>query len=76
MRIELKSSVTLSGLPITVVSLDLDTGVVEYTVDGVGLKDINRTIQETYLSHLRFEKTGKYWSLRRVVDKDEGNRKA
>ena len=73
MQIELKSSapITLSGIPITLVSLDLDTGLVEYTVDGVGLKDIKRAIHKTYLSHLSFDESGKRWSLRLVVDKDK-----
>lgn len=73
MNIELKSSglITLSETPITLVSLNLDTGIVEYTVDGVGLKDINRAIHETYLGNLRFG--SKRWSLRLVVDKDENH---
>ncbi len=69
MKIELKSSVTLSETPITLVSLDLDSGIVQYTVDGIGLKDINRAIHETNLENLRFG--SKRWSLRLVVDKDE-----
>lgn len=69
MKIELKSSVTLSGIPITLISLDPDTGLVEYTVDGIGLKDISRAIQETHLENLRFG--DKRWSLRLVADRDE-----
>ena len=71
MKIELKSSVTLSETPITIVSLDLETGLVEYTVDGVGLKDITRGIHETNLSNLRFGDDNKRWDLRLVVDKSK-----
>ena len=62
MKIELKGQPTLSGVAITIVSIDFEDGLVEYTVDGVGMRDINRGIHETFLWKLKFE--GEGWSCK------------
>lgn len=64
MRIELKGNPTLNDLPITIVSIYFESGVVEYTVDGVGLRGINRGIHETFLPRLSFGDSGQQWDFK------------
>ena len=71
MKIELKGKPTLSGLEITIVTIDFETGVVEYTIDGVGLRDINRGIHQTYLPRLSFGDTERQWEPKQYHTNEE-----